>query len=103
MQKFRILINGENLLVESEGVRMKMGFYTNAFVEAFTEKDAEARALDIIREDPDLANIRLNSDDDALQLSIEECCEIESFDGHRVPRDSFMLYPMIPGHSADES
>jgi len=93
MQKYKVLINGENLLTEEDGVLRRFGFYTNVFVEAFTIEDAEARAIEVIREDQDLAGILMNPDDDPLCLSAEEVQEIESFEGHRIPRDAFMLYP----------
>src|SRR5436190_11757441 len=85
MQKYRVMIHGQNLLTEADGVRQKFGFYTNAFVEAFSSADAEARAIEIVREDTGLADILLNSDDDPLSLSAEEIHEVESFEGHRVP------------------
>jgi hypothetical protein len=93
MQKYRVLIHGENLLTEVAGVRQKLGFFTNVFVEAFTTADAEGRAIEIIREDASLEDIKLNPADDPLRLSVQEVHEIESFDGHKFPRDAFMLYP----------
>jgi len=92
MQKYRVMIHGQNLLTEVDGVRQRFGFYTNVFVEAFTSADAESRAIEIVREDADLADILLNPDDDPLSLSADETREIDSFDGHKVPRDAFMLY-----------
>ena len=92
MQKYRVMIHGQNLLTDVDGIRQKLGFFTNVFVEAFTPADAESRAIEILREDADLADILLNLDDDPLSLSANEIREIESFDGHKVPRDAFMLY-----------
>ncbi len=34
-----------------------------------------------------MADIRLNPEEDALSLAVEETHEIESFEGHRLPRD----------------
>ena len=47
MQKYRVLIHGQNLLTEVDGVRQRLGFYTNVFVEGFTPANAEERAIDI--------------------------------------------------------
>jgi hypothetical protein len=94
MQKYRVMIHGENLLPGVEGVRQKLGFFKNVFVEAFTAADAEGRAIEIIREDAGLADIQLDAEDDPLRLSVEEIHEIESFQGHKIPRDAFMLYPV---------
>lgn len=93
MQKFRVMIHGQNLLTELDGVRQKLGFFTNVFIEAFTPSDAESRAIDLLREDPGFMDMLLNSDDDPVSLSVDEIHEIESFDGHKLPRDGFMLYP----------
>ena len=93
MQKYRVMIHGKNLLTETDGVRQKFGFFTKVFVEAFSPADAESRAVEIVREDAGLADILLNSDHDPLSLSAEEIHEVESFEGHQLPRDAFMLYP----------
>jgi hypothetical protein len=92
MQKYRVLIHGQNLLTEIESIRKRVGFYTDVFVEAFASSDAEARALDVIREDAQLRGIALNAADDSLRLLVEEVHEIESFDGVRLPRTGLALY-----------
>ena len=102
MQKYRVMIQGENVLVEFEGVRQKFGFFTNVFVEAFTEADAEARAIEIVREDAALADILLNEDDDPLSLSAEEIQEIDSFARpatrsiHALPNDRIVRRVGLP-------
>jgi hypothetical protein len=93
MQKYRVLICGENLLTVEDGIRQKPGFFTNVFIEAFTPMDAEERAIQVIREDPSLAEMRLNTDDDPVVLSAEEIHEIDSFEGLTTPRDAYYLYP----------
>lgn len=93
MQKYRIIVHGQNLLTEVEGVRQRLGFYTNVFVEAFTRPDAESRAIELVREDAHLKDILLNAEADPISLSVDEICEIESFDGARLPRMGFTLYP----------
>ena len=92
MQKYRVMIHGENLLRQVDGVRQRFGFFTNVFVEAFTSADAESRAIDILREDAHLREAALNSDDDPLRFSADEVHEIESFDGLRLPRQGLSLY-----------
>jgi capsule polysaccharide export protein KpsE/RkpR len=92
MQKYRVMINGKNLLTDVEGVRQRLGFYTTVFVEAFTPADAESRAIDVLREDAHLSDIALNAEDDPLRFSVDEVHEIESFDGVRLPRMGLALY-----------
>jgi len=101
MQKYRVMIHGENLLKEVEGVRQRFGFFTNVFVQAFTPADAESRAIDILREDNDLREAALNSDDDPLRFSADETHEIESFDGLRLPRQGLSLYEEKSDDSKD--
>ena len=93
MQKYRVMIHGQNLLTVVDGVKQRFGFYTNVFVEAVSSADAEACAIHVLNEDNSLADIMLNSENDPLSLRVDEIYEIESFDGHSVPRDAFMLYP----------
>ncbi len=86
------MIHGRNLLTEVDGVRQRLGFYTNVFVEAFTPADAESRAIDALREDAHLRDVALNAEDDPLRFAADEVHEIESFDGVRLPRQGLSLY-----------
>ena len=92
MQKYRVIIHGRNLLTEVDGVRQRLGFYTNVFVEAFTPADAESRAIDVLREDAHLRDVALNTDDNPLRFLADEVHEIESFDGLQLPRQGLSLY-----------
>ena len=101
MQKYQILMRGQNLLTEIDGVRQRLGFYTNVFVEAFTAADAESRAIDVLREDAHLRDVALNTEDDPLRFSVDEVREIESFDGVQLPRQGLSLYEEKPDDSKD--
>jgi hypothetical protein len=87
------------LLTEVDGVRQRLGFYTNVFIEAFTSADAEARAIELVREDVHLQDMTLNTEGDALNLSADEVQEIESFDGVRLPRTGLSLYEEKSGET----
>jgi hypothetical protein len=93
MQKYRVIVRGQNLLTEVDGVRQRVGFFTNVFVEALTPTDAELRAVELIREDARLRQMTLNAESNSLRLSAGEVQEIESFDGVRLPRTGLALYP----------
>ena len=82
------------MLAEVEGVRQRLGFFTNVFVEAFTPADAESRAIELIREDVQLQKMLLNAEDDPLSLSADEVREVETFDGARLPRTGLSFYPV---------
>jgi hypothetical protein len=99
MQKYRVIVHGRNLLTEVDGVRQRLGFYTNVFIEAFTSADAEARAIELVREDVHLQDMTLNTEGDALNLSADEVQEIESFDGVRLPRTGLSLYEEKSGET----
>ena len=92
MQKYKLLVHGQNLLTDVDGVRQRLGFYTNVFVEAFTPADAESRAIDVLREDAHLRDVALNAEDDPMRFSADEVAEVESFDGVRLPRQGLSFY-----------
>ena len=92
MQKYQVTIHGQNLLAEIDGVRQRLGFYTDVFVEAFTLGDAESLAIDVLREDTHLRDMTLNAEDQPLKFSTDRIQEIESFVGVRLPRTGLSLY-----------
>jgi len=92
MQKYKVIIHGQNLLTEVDGVRKRHGFFTNVFIEAFTPADAESRALELVREDAHVHDITLNAEDDPMSLSADKIQEVESFDDARLPRTGLALY-----------
>jgi hypothetical protein len=92
MQRYRVLIHGENILTELDGVRQKVGFYTTVFVEAFMPADAASRAVEAVRGDARLRDIVLNFDNDPLTLSAEEIEEHESLDDVAPAKIGFALY-----------
>jgi hypothetical protein len=99
MQKYRVIIRGNNLLTDVDGVRQRHGFFTNVFVEAFSPADAELRAIELIREDARLREITLNADADSPRLCAEEVQVIDSFDGVRLPRTGLALFPETSGEA----
>ncbi len=63
MPKYRVLLRGENLLIEMDGDPQLLGFYTNRNVRAADEDDAEMAAVALIRADSDLLDAMIDSDD----------------------------------------
>jgi hypothetical protein len=74
--RYKILLNGQNLLAEVEGCLQYLGFYTTRTVEASTEAEAESLALDLIRRDKKLVQMMRNEADDPPTFLIEEIVEI---------------------------
>jgi hypothetical protein len=56
MQKFRVLLNGENLLFLHEGELRKFGFYTSRTLDADSEEVAETMAIASVLTDSSLAH-----------------------------------------------
>jgi hypothetical protein len=76
-RKYRVLIKGQNFLLNKDGETPKTGFYTTRFVEAQDAKQAEAVAIELIKSDAKLADIVLNKRGDTPRLHIEEVEEVK--------------------------
>jgi len=92
MKKFRVFIRGENFLINLDGIEQKLGFYTTRYVEAQDEKAAEYIVMDMLREDPKLAQGVLNDKSDPPLMFAEEVEEVVSFEGRPFPRTGFAFY-----------
>lgn len=79
MKKFRVLLRGENFLLNSEGVVKRFGFYTTAFVVSPNGDEAEKMAVELIRKDQRLQEAVLNDKSDPPMLFAEEIEEVDSF------------------------
>lgn len=60
MKYYQVVLNGENFLIRLEGKKTLMGFYTTKFVEAESAKEAELKAVGVLKQDEDLLNLTLN-------------------------------------------
>jgi len=92
MEKYRVIIRGQNVLTEVDGVRQRLGFYTNVFVEALSPADAQARAIELLRKDSALRDSASNAADNPVRLTADRVEQIESFDGVRLPRSGLVFY-----------
>jgi hypothetical protein len=101
MKKYRLLIRGENFLINLEGTDQKFGFYTTAFVEGRDEEQAEQRAIELLRDDKEFRQSVLNDKSDTPMMFVEEIAELESFEGLNLPRTGFSFFP-AEGNTMDE-
>ncbi|MEW6127167.1 MAG: hypothetical protein AB1757_09020 [Acidobacteriota bacterium] len=92
MQKFRVLINGENFLIEVEDKLQKMGFFVTRIIEAASMEEAEILAIDLLKQDARLKAIVRNQSDDPPMLYIEEKEEIQSGDLNNINNTGFSWY-----------
>jgi hypothetical protein len=91
-KKFKVMVNGQNFLIEYDGKAVRMGFYTTLFLEATDPESADFAAANLLRADPKLRDILLNERDDPPRLVTEGIEEIQSFDGCQLPRTGFVFY-----------
>jgi hypothetical protein len=94
MNKYRLLVHGENFLIPDRKRRRnwKSGFYTNVFVEANSEVEAEKLAFEILRNDHTLNECACKAEDMRPTLSVEEMDVLPSFDGCNIPRSGLAFY-----------
>jgi len=83
MNKYRVLINGKNLLFDVDGDRQKMGFYVTRLVEAETYAQAEQAALNLINQSEKLRGV-LNSLADPPVFDVEEIDEVDSLADNKI-------------------
>ena len=93
MKKFRVLVRGENFLINVDDVEKKRGFYTVRFIEAQDEEAAEYAVMDMLRDDPKLTKGVLNDKSDSPMMYAEEVEEIDSFEGFPLQATGFVFYP----------
>jgi hypothetical protein len=92
MTKFKVLILGENFLINLDGEDQRLGFYTTAFVEASNPEHAEELAIELLRDDQEFKRGVLNEKSDPPMMFVEDITELESFDGLNLPRTGFAFF-----------
>src|SRR5688500_15295536 len=95
MGRYRVLIHGQNFLINVEGKWEKMGFYSPRFVDAVDGVMAEHIAVEEFRQSKkfrDLMEGTLNADDDPPVLGEAEVEEVEASAGIGQPAAGLALY-----------
>ena len=92
LKKYKVLVRGENFLMNIDDVNQKVGFYTTRFVEAESEEEAENKVIDILRNDPKLIKSVLNKKSDSPMIYVEEIEQLKSFKGHPINGTGFAFY-----------
>ena len=91
VNRYYILIEGENLLVNLDGKLGRYGFFTSRLLCANDAADAEIKAFEIIKNE--LSPLVLNDLSDPPNMHASEILEIESFGEASVPGSGFTWYP----------
>ena len=88
-------MRGKNYLLQrldGDKDTRKHGFYTIVFVEAWNSEEAEAIAVDILKNDSKLLDSCQNIKSDPPTILIESTDEIASFENCLLPRTGLILY-----------
>ena len=78
---YKVVLRGENFLVESGGTIQKLGFFATRFVQAASESEAELLAVAVVKSDPGLVKAVLNERSDPPMINIEEVEPVVTPDG----------------------
>ncbi len=77
MKKYKLLMRGENFLIQAGSELEKQGFYQTVFLESNDFELAEKQAVDLIR-NSDLKALVKNAENDPPMIYLEEIDEIEN-------------------------
>ena len=92
MNKYKVLINGRNFLVQLEEKPRKYGFYSNCFVEAESKRVAEYIAVRLVRDAEKLDDLACNRIDEPPVIYAEDITEIDSFESCRSDSQRLLWY-----------
>jgi hypothetical protein len=79
MRKYRLLMNGRNYLIHSDGKPKKHGFFQDLYLEADNPRQAEALAVARIRFNKELKDAALNRQDDPWVVYLDTIWELDNF------------------------
>jgi len=102
MRKFRVTINGENYLLDMDGVVQRIGFYKTYFLEAVDAGAAKELAMSRIASDPKFQGTLHNQVDDPPRTQLESIDEVPSFDGHTSLEQGYVFYRDDADAAADD-
>ena len=92
MKKYKVLIEGRNLLLNVDGQEQKIGFFTTRWIEANNANDAEKFAIENIRNDPKIKNNILNFKTDPPFMHASEVEEVNFLSGKET-NTGFVFFP----------
>lgn len=93
MNKYKILIEGNNFqILENREVR-RLGFYTTRFIQAVDVEDAKKIALELIR--AELKDAVVNEKDNPPLMFIDKADEILTFGDNLIPGSGFTWFKDI--------
>ena len=92
MNDYQVLIHGKNFLVSKDSISSKHGFYTNIYVRAENERQAELAAVEVLRINESLRKSVQNREDDPPRVFAEEIQEISNYDNIQPKQQGITWY-----------
>jgi hypothetical protein len=74
---YDVLLNGRNFLIETEGEISKYGFFVLVYVEANDRKEAELKAVQVLKGEENLRTVVKNEKSDTPLIFVEEIIEYQ--------------------------
>ena len=97
MKAYQVLVYGTNFLVEFGAGLEKHGFYTNVYVQAVDEEQAEYAAMELLRRDEGLRGWVHNDKDDPPIMYAEDIQEIDDYEEIEHKLQGLSWYPENEG------
>jgi len=92
-RKWKVLLMGEDFLIEFDVGVQPCGFYASRFVVANTPEEAERAAIELLRDDEDLIGVVRNGPGDAEpRLFAPSITELPDFGDVQVPGAGFTFF-----------
>lgn len=92
MKGFKVILNGKNFYIHSQGSTKVFGFYATRLVEANTEIEAQEKAMHVVMDDKNLQDAMRNPSDTPPQIYIEEVEQINFSEEDLSNNHVFMFY-----------
>lgn len=98
MSYFQVLLEGENFFIELNGKEELLGFFTTRWVKADDQKQAELKAVELVKNDQHLHNLVKLPEGESLSpmIYLSEICKVNWFTYiKRKPGAGYSFYPMV--------
>ena len=97
MHYFQVMLEGENFFIEFDGKEELLGFVTTRWVKADDQKQAELKAVELVKNDHHLHNLLRSPDGESPlpMIYLSEICKVNWFTYiRRKPGAGYTFYPM---------
>jgi hypothetical protein len=92
-KKYKILLEGKNLVMSVDGQIQKLGFYTTRSIMANNEDEAIKLAVELIKNDPKIIRNILNEKNIPPYIYAKEIQEADSFDEEMEINPGYVFFP----------